>query len=57
MKDLTLMALHEIKAWNAADIRGFDEITPDMEMLKARRKVINGAIAQHTRRNSGKQGG
>ncbi len=39
-----MRALREIKAWNANDIRGYEEITPDMDMLKARRKVINEAL-------------
>jgi hypothetical protein len=41
-----LAALEDAADWNAADIRGFDDIQPDMAMLKARRKVLRAAIAK-----------
>lgn len=33
--------IDEIRAWNNADIRGIDDISPNVDMLKARRGVIN----------------
>ncbi len=36
--------LREIQEWNDADIAGFDDITPDMEMLKARQDTIREAL-------------
>lgn len=44
-----LAALKEAKAWNDADIRGFDDISPNLEMLKARRTVIRAAIVKAER--------
>ena len=37
-------ALLDAKSWNNQDIRNIDEITPDLNMLKARKKVIAQAL-------------
>lgn len=37
-------ALKEARSWNNADIRAFEDITPSMGMLRARRKVITKAL-------------
>jgi methionine synthase II (cobalamin-independent) len=39
-KDLLMELLGEIKYWNNTDIECFDDTTPNMEMLEARRDVI-----------------
>lgn len=36
--------LKEIQSWNTSDIRSIDDISPNLEMLLARRSVIRGAI-------------
>lgn len=38
--------LEEVAAWNAADLRGFDDISPDEAMLRARARVLRKAIKQ-----------
>lgn len=38
--DKLVAALHEVRAWNNADIRGFEDIRPDMSMLLARRRML-----------------
>jgi len=43
-----LEALKGAFDWNQADIEGFDDITPSMEMLEARAEVIKAAIAKAT---------
>ena len=47
-----LAALRDVQAWNNADIRGIDDITPNLPMLKARRKLIRDAIAKATGKQS-----
>ncbi len=37
-------ALNEARLWNNADIRGLANISPNLEMLKARRAVIADAL-------------
>lgn len=44
-----LEALADIRSWNNADLRNLDEISPNEPMLKARRKVINVALAKAKR--------
>lgn len=39
-----LAALREVEAWNSSDIRGYDDISPNMEMLEARRRWVRAAI-------------
>lgn len=41
-----LTALREALDWNQADIDGLEDISPDMDMLEARRDVIQDAIAK-----------
>lgn len=41
-----LVALKEVRSWNNSDIRGFEDISPDMAMLKARRSVITKALRE-----------
>jgi hypothetical protein len=41
-----LAMLQEVSDWNRADIRGFDDISPNMEMLKARQAALRAAIAK-----------
>ena len=33
-------ALEEVRSWNNSDIRAFDDIAPDLPILRARRRVI-----------------
>ena len=37
-------ALENALTWNDADIKGYEEITPNLDMLKERRKVIKAAL-------------
>ena len=41
-----LEALEAARDWNNADIRGFEDIAPDLPMLRARRRVLAKALAQ-----------
>ena len=43
-------AVKEALSWNASDIRGFEDISPDMSMLKARRAVLRDALKPTRRR-------
>ena len=43
-RDALLAAAKEALAWNAADLRGIEDITPNEEMLRARAKVLRSAI-------------
>jgi hypothetical protein len=44
-----LEALRHALDWNADDIRTIEDITPSLEMLKNRRKVLRDAIAKATK--------
>jgi len=37
-------ALKDARSWNNQDIRNFEDITPSLDMLKARRGVIARAL-------------
>lgn len=37
-------ALQEARLWNNSDIRNIDEVTPNLPMLQARRRVITKAL-------------
>ena len=37
--------LKEARTWNGQDIKAFEEITPNLKMLRARAKVLRAAVA------------
>jgi hypothetical protein len=44
-----LQVLRHALNWNDADISGFDDITPNMDMLEARREMLSAAIRKATK--------
>ncbi len=41
-----LGALQEARSWNAQDLKGIDDITPNADMLRARARVLSPKIAR-----------
>jgi hypothetical protein len=39
-----LEALDEVRVWNKQDIAGFEDISPDLRMLRARDRFLRKAI-------------
>lgn len=39
-------ALRHVQAWNNSDIKGFEDISPSLDMLKARRRVVMRALRE-----------
>lgn len=43
-RDDLAAAMRHVKDWNDSDIKSFDDISPDLRMLKNRRDVIRKAL-------------